>query len=120
MSTKQKPRKLKKPRAGVYSAEFKARIVELARQGRTPESLAEEFEPSSVAIRTWVKQADEADDEQVSTLLCDEREELFRLRRENRQLREEKDILKSRGVHVDGVRCTLQGGWRASLSRNRR
>jgi transposase-like protein len=40
-----------------YSPEFRQRIVELVRTGRTPEELARQFEPSAQAIRNWVKQA---------------------------------------------------------------
>ena len=44
-------------RRGRYPPEFKERIVELARAGRSPGSLAREFEPSEQTIRNWVKQA---------------------------------------------------------------
>jgi len=40
-----------------YAPEFRQRIVELVRKGRTPEELARQFEPSAQAIRNWVKQA---------------------------------------------------------------
>ncbi len=39
-----------------YPPEFRQRIVELVRKGRTPEDLARQFEPSAQAIRGWVKQ----------------------------------------------------------------
>ena len=38
-----------------YSAEFRHRMVELVRAGRTPEELAQKFEPSAGAIRNWVQ-----------------------------------------------------------------
>ena len=41
-----------------YSPEFRRRMVELVRAGRSPEELAYKFEPSAGAIRTWVVQAD--------------------------------------------------------------
>jgi transposase len=41
-----------------YPAEFRSRMVELVRSGRSPEDLAKEFERSSQAIRNWVRQAD--------------------------------------------------------------
>jgi transposase len=69
-------------------------MVDLVRSGRSPESLAEEFEPSSGSIRAWVKQADLDDGGRRDGLTTEERAELTRLRRENRQLREERDILK--------------------------
>ena len=43
---------------GRYPPEYKDRMVELVRAGRSPGSLAREFEPSEQTIRNWVKQAD--------------------------------------------------------------
>ena len=43
---------------GSYPPEFRRRMIELVRAGRTPESLGQEFEPSAQAIRNWVRQAD--------------------------------------------------------------
>lgn len=77
-----------------YPPEFKRRIVELVRSGRSPEELAREFEPSAGAIRTWVKQAELDEGLRSDGLTSEEREELRVLRRENRQLRLERDILK--------------------------
>jgi len=68
-------------------------MVELIRAGRTPDELAREFEPSAEAIRNWVKQADRDDGRRQDGLTTLERDELGRLRRENRQLRQERDIL---------------------------
>jgi transposase len=69
-------------------------MVELVRAGREPEELAQEFEPSAESVRNWVKQADRDDGRREDGLTTVEREELRRLRRENRQLREEREILK--------------------------
>ena len=77
-----------------YPHEFRRQMVELVRAGRSPESLAREFEPSAGAIRNWVKQSDLDDGRRHDGVTSDEREELTRLRRENRQLREEREILK--------------------------
>ena len=81
------------PRTHPPSPEYRRRIVELARAGRRIDELAREFEPSANAIRKWVKQA--ALDEGLRTdgLTTSEHEELNRLRRENRILREEREIL---------------------------
>jgi transposase-like protein len=38
-----------------YAPEFRERIIELLRKGRTPEELARQFEPSAQAIRNWVR-----------------------------------------------------------------
>lgn len=78
---------------GAYAPEFRRQMVELVRAGRNPEALAKEFEPSAEAIRNWVKQADRDDGRSASGLTTSEREELSRLRRENRQLKVEREIL---------------------------
>ena len=77
-----------------YSPEFRERMVELVRSGRTPEELAREFEPSAESIRNWVRQAERDDGVRADGLTTDEQEELRRLRREVKSLREEREILK--------------------------
>ena len=77
-----------------YPPEFRRRMVELVHSGRTPEALAREFEPSAQSIRQWVRQADLDEGRRHDGLTTEEREELVRLRRENRVLREEKEILR--------------------------
>jgi len=77
-----------------YSRELKARLVEMVRGGRTPEELAERFEPTAQSIRNWVAQADRDAGRRDDGLTTEEREELRRLRRENKSLREEREILK--------------------------
>jgi len=76
-----------------YPAAFRRQMTELVRRGRTPEELADEFEPSAQAIRNWVKQAALDAGQRTDGLTTEEHEELRRLRRENRQLREERAIL---------------------------
>lgn len=76
-----------------YAPEFRRRIVELVRKGRTPEELAHQFEPSAQAIRNWVRQAAVDAGQRTDGLTTEERDELRRLRREVRQLREERAIL---------------------------
>jgi transposase len=76
-----------------YAAEFRERMIELVRAGRSPESLAEEFEPTAQSIRNWVAQADRDEGRRADGLTSAEREELTRLKRENRQLKLERDIL---------------------------
>src|SRR5436309_15826957 len=77
-----------------YPPEFRRRMIELVRSGRSPEDLARQFEPTAQAIRNWVKQADLDDGRRGDGLTSAERAELRRLRRENRVLREEREILK--------------------------
>ena len=76
-----------------YAPEFRHQIVELVRAGRTPDELAKEFEPSAQAIRNWVQQADRDEGRRQDGMTTDERQELARLRRENKQLRIEREIL---------------------------
>lgn len=76
-----------------YAPEFRRQMVELVRAGRTPEDLSREFEPTAQAIWNWVRQADRDEGRSQTGLSSAEREELSRLRRENRQLRQERDIL---------------------------
>ena len=76
-----------------YPAAFRQQMVELVRSGRTPGELAREFEPSAEAIRNWAAQADRDAGKRSDGLRTEEHEEIRRLRRENRQLREEREIL---------------------------
>jgi transposase len=77
-----------------YAPAFRERIIELVHKGRAPEELARQFEPSAQAIRNWVRQADRDDGRREDGLTTEEHAELRRLRRENRSLREEREILK--------------------------
>lgn len=77
-----------------YPLEYRERIIDLVRAGRSPESLAREFEPSAQCIRNWVRQADRDAGRRADGLTTAERTELQRLRRENATLREEREILK--------------------------
>ena len=76
-----------------YAPEFRRQMVELVRAGRTPRELAKEFEPSEPTIRSWVAQADRDEGLRADGLTTQERKELARLRRENKQLRIEREIL---------------------------
>jgi transposase len=69
-------------------------MIELVRAGRSPESLGREFEPTAQTIRNWAKQADLDDGIRRDGLTTEEREELRRLRREVKRLREEREILE--------------------------
>lgn len=77
-----------------YPLEYRERIIDLVRAGRSPESLAREFEPSAQCIRNWARQADRDAGRRADGLTTAERAELQRLRRENATLREEREILK--------------------------
>ena len=76
-----------------YPAEFKRTVVELVRAGRSPDDVSKELGPSAQSIRTWVARADADEGTRRDVATTDEREELRRLRKENRQLRLEREIL---------------------------
>ena len=76
-----------------YAPEYRRQMVELVRAGRTAKELAREFECSASAIRNWVRQADRDEGRREDGLTSSELEELRRLRRELRRVREERDIL---------------------------
>ena len=77
-----------------FTPEFKAEIVELCRRGdRSIGQVARDFDLGETAVRAWVHQA-ETDAGERPGLTTEEKEELTRLRRENRSLREDVEILK--------------------------
>ncbi|WP_259059048.1 IS3 family transposase [Salinibacter ruber] len=93
-----------------YPQKFRDQIIELARNGRTPSDLADEFEPTETTIRNWLKQADRDEGKTAEGLSTDEREELRELRKKLRQMKQERDILgKSDGLVRKGDRrCTTR------------
>ncbi len=77
-----------------FTPAFKAEVVALIRQGdRNLPTICREMDLSETAVRRWVEQA-AVDAGEQEGLTTEEREELRRLRREVRVLREERDILK--------------------------
>jgi transposase len=86
-------RKKPRPRRS-FTPEFKAEIVELCRRGdRSIGQVAQDFDLTESNVRTWVKQS-EIDAGERPGLTSEEREELSRLRRENRRLQADVDLLK--------------------------
>jgi len=86
--------KIKIPnRAKRYAPEFRRQVVELHRAGRRISDLAREFGITHWAISRWVKQADRDAGRGDGGLTTAEREELAQLRRENKRLQMEKEIL---------------------------
>jgi len=77
-----------------YPPEFRHQMVELVRAGRTAEELSREYEPTAQTIHNWVKQAERDAGIRSDGLTTEEREELRQLRRENKRLRMEQEILK--------------------------
>jgi len=84
-----------------YPPEFRRQMVDLVRAGRDPRTLPASFEPTSQSNRHWVTLADRQEgrrEEKGGALVGAEREELTRLRRENKRLRLERDILSRAAV----------------------
>jgi transposase len=79
-----------------YPADFRQQIIELARVGRTPAELSREFGPTAQSIANWIAQdaRDRGKPEPGKEgLTSAERDELVRLRRQLRQVQQERDIL---------------------------
>ena len=77
-----------------YPPEFHRQPVELIRAGTPLEQVAEELGVSEQTLRNWRRQGD-IDAGRAEGLTSEEREELRRLRRENRRLQQEREILKA-------------------------
>ena len=87
---KKKPR----PRRS-FTSEFKAEIVELCQRGdRSVGQVAKDFDLTETAVREWLKQAERDAGTRTDGLTTSEKDELALLRRENRRLREDVEILK--------------------------
>src|SRR4051812_33087598 len=93
-----------------YPAEFRRQLVELVRSGRTPEELSREFEPTAQAIWTGVPQPAGDGGRRDDGLPAIDGDELPRLRRENRQLRQERDILAKAAAWFARETGTISSG----------
>ena len=77
-----------------YPPEFRAEAIRLIRtSGRPAAEIARRLEVSTETLRLWVRQADIDEGRRHDGLTTQETEEVRRLRRENRILREEREIL---------------------------
>ena len=83
----------KSSRAKRYAPEFRRQMIELVRAGRTPQELSKEFGCSVWSVRNWAKQGARDEGRGDGGLTTAERAELTKLRRENRQLKIEREIL---------------------------
>ena len=76
-----------------YPADFRQKVIELARTGRRLDDLATEFGLARQTVRNWVKQSDLDVGARSDGLTSEERAELSRLRRDNKRLTIENEIL---------------------------
>jgi len=76
-----------------YPPEFRRRVLELVRSGRSVNAVAREFEISRQTIMNWQKQDDLDSGRRNDGLTSDEHKELVQLRRENKRLKMEQEIL---------------------------
>ncbi len=99
-----------------FPPEFRQKIVELHRAGRSVKELAQQFEPGAQTIRNWIKQNDVDAGRRADGLSTSEREELASLRRENRRLQIEQEILKKAAADSTGRRnVCIQFSYRRSV-----
>jgi transposase len=77
-----------------YPREFRREAVALVRSGVALKQIAADLGVSEQTLRNWRRQGD-IDAGRGDGLTTDEREELRRLRRENRRLAQEREILKA-------------------------
>lgn len=81
----------KHPRS--YPQEFRQKLVDLARSGRRLDELAREFDLAPQTVRNWVKQHELDAGTRSDGLTSEERSEFAKLKRENKRLTIENEIL---------------------------
>ena len=90
-----------------FTDEFKAGAVRLVLdEGKTVAQVARDLDLTPSALGGWVKQARANRDGGKSGLTSDERAELARLRKDNRELKLERDLLKKAALSSTGQRYT--------------
>ena len=98
MDQQSKPKKARRPRRS-FTEEFKAGAVRLVLdQGKSVSAVARDLDLTASSLQAWVTQARADRSKGKTGLTTAEREELAKLRKENRELRMERDILKEAAV----------------------
>lgn len=88
-----------------YPPQFKAEAIELVRSsGKSISQIAQELGVSATSLRNWVKQ-DQIDQGERQGLTTEERQELRKLRKENKVLRQEREILRKDGMRRPALRA---------------
>jgi transposase len=103
-----------------YPPEFRAEAIRLARSSGKPHAqIARDLGMTGETLRLWLKQADLDEGKRRDGLSSDEQEEVRRLRRENRILREERAILQQAAAHLPRRRPAVRSGERLPVHRAR-
>ena len=95
-----------------FTKEFKADAVKMVLAGRSATQVAADLDLTETALREWVRRAEaDAGTGSPEVLTTEERNELARLRKENKVLKMEREILKAAALHSTGRRNAdaLQG-----------
>ena len=87
-----------------FTSEFKADAVRLVRSGKSIPEVARDLDLTETALREWVRRAEADAGEREDVLTTEERQELARLRREVKTLRQEREILKAAAADSVGHR----------------
>jgi len=77
-----------------FTPEFKQQMVQLYQNGKPRKDIIREYELTPSALDKWIKQSQTSGSFKEKDNLTTEQEELIRLRKENKQLLMENDILK--------------------------
>ena len=111
MSTMAKPTRNRRPRRE-FDEEFKAGAVRLVLdEGKTVGRVARDLDLTESALRIWVERARADRTKGRTGLTTEEREELRRLRKENRELRTEREILKKAAAFFAKHQACSSPGW---------
>ena len=85
--TKRRPRR-------TYTVEFKQQLVDLYRSGKRKCDIVREYDIASSLLDKWIAQSDNSGSFKEKDNRTEEQQELINLRKQNRQLKMENDILK--------------------------
>jgi transposase len=84
--------------SGNYTDDFKAKIVEMRKSGKTVSELVSEYKIAKSTINTWEKQFENSGKFTIKDNLSENEKELRVLKKENKQLKMENDILYPQGT----------------------
>lgn len=77
-----------------YTEEFKSQIVSLVKNGKEKKEIVKEYGISKTSLNLWVKYSNTTGSFKVKDNLSDTEKELIELKKQNKQLLMENDLLK--------------------------